>query len=205
MNGDIFFLISFDWNPHPFFWKLIIFINKKIMKHLLNDLSGEERNRILEQYNNSLIVETSKFNKLLKSKLGDVKPLLNEQVDPSKIDLSKIEGNMTDVTDDNPKIRITKYDAEVERVDMDKNSPMYKKIVDFFKNNYGVSVINVMESKNKSETPSVYEAFFPKSPTFPLPTDISFEIDMDKINDQEYRKLFDMVFKTKLRDIDKTK
>ena len=108
MNGDIFFLISFDWNPHPFFWKLIIFINKKIMKHLLNDLSGEERNRILEQYNNSLIVETSKFNKLLKSKLGDVKPLLNEQVDPSKIDLSKIEGNMTDVTDDNPKIRITK-------------------------------------------------------------------------------------------------
>ena len=33
----------------------------------------------------------------------------------------------------------------------------------------------------------------------------SFEIDMDKINDQEYRKLFDMIFKTKLRDIDKTK
>lgn len=177
------------------------------MKHLLNDLSGEERNRILEQYNNSLIVETSKFNKLLKSKLGDVKPLLNEQVEPSKIDLSKIEGNMTDVADENPMkhIAVTKYDAEVERVDMDKNSPMYKKIVDFFKDNYGVSVIKVMESKNKSETPSVYEAFFPKSPSFPLPRDISFEIDMDKINDQEYRKLFDMRFKGTLRDIDKTK
>jgi hypothetical protein len=50
------------------------------MKHLLNDLSSEERNRILEQYNNSLIIETSKFNKLMESKLGDVKPLINEQV-----------------------------------------------------------------------------------------------------------------------------
>jgi len=102
-------------------------------------------------------------------------------------------------------IAITKYDAEVERVDMDKNSPMYKKIVDFFKNNYGVSVINIMESKNKSETPSVYEVYFPKSPTFPLPRDISFEIDMDMINDDEYRKLFDIRFKGTLRDIDKTK
>jgi hypothetical protein len=46
------------------------------MKHLLNDLSGEEKNRILEQYNNSLIVETQKFNKLLKSSLGNVKPLM---------------------------------------------------------------------------------------------------------------------------------
>ena len=48
------------------------------MKHLLNDLNNSEKNRILEQYNNSLIVETKKFNKLINSKLGNVKPLLVE-------------------------------------------------------------------------------------------------------------------------------
>ena len=48
------------------------------MKHLLNNLSESEKNRILEQYNNSLTVDTSKFKKLLESKLGNVKPLLNE-------------------------------------------------------------------------------------------------------------------------------
>jgi hypothetical protein len=51
------------------------------MKHLLNELSDSEKNRILEQYNNSLIVETKKFNKFINSKLGNVKPLINERDD----------------------------------------------------------------------------------------------------------------------------
>lgn len=51
------------------------------MKHLLNDLSPEEKNRILEQYDNSLIVETSRFKKLLKSSLGNVKPLMEKDGD----------------------------------------------------------------------------------------------------------------------------
>jgi len=51
------------------------------MKHLLNDLSPEEKNRILEQYDNSLIVETSKFNKLMNSKLGNVRPLVEREGD----------------------------------------------------------------------------------------------------------------------------
>lgn len=49
------------------------------MKHLLNNLNDSERNRILEQYNNSLIVETKKFRTLVTSKLGNVKTLLSEQ------------------------------------------------------------------------------------------------------------------------------
>jgi hypothetical protein len=48
------------------------------MKHLLNELSDSEKNRILEQYNNSLIVETKRFKDLMKSQLGDVRPLINE-------------------------------------------------------------------------------------------------------------------------------
>jgi hypothetical protein len=49
------------------------------MKNLLNNLSQSEKNRILEQYNNSLLVDTSKFKKLLESKLGDVKPLMEKK------------------------------------------------------------------------------------------------------------------------------
>lgn len=51
------------------------------MKHLLNDLSEQEKNGILEQYNGKMTVDTSKFKKLLESKLGDAKPLVVEQED----------------------------------------------------------------------------------------------------------------------------
>jgi hypothetical protein len=49
------------------------------MKHLLNDLSDSEKNRILEQYENSILVETKNFNRLLGAKSGNVKPLINER------------------------------------------------------------------------------------------------------------------------------
>ena len=48
------------------------------MKHLLNNMSEEEKNIIREQH--GMRVVTENFHKLLGSKLGDVKPLLNEQV-----------------------------------------------------------------------------------------------------------------------------
>jgi hypothetical protein len=56
------------------------------MKHLLNELSDSEKNRILEQYDNSLIVETKKFNKFINSKLGNVKPLLEQEEDSMEDD-----------------------------------------------------------------------------------------------------------------------
>ena len=56
-----------------------IFINKHLkMKHLLNDLSNEEKNRIREQHEGGIKIDTSKFRKLMESKLGDSKPLVNE-------------------------------------------------------------------------------------------------------------------------------
>jgi len=61
--------------------------NKKItMKHLLNDLSSEEKNRIREQHEGGMTIDTSKFKKLLETKLGDAKPLINEEpTDCSKL------------------------------------------------------------------------------------------------------------------------
>ena len=50
------------------------------MKHLLNDLSEQEKNSIREQHTGGMKVMTESFSKLVKSKLGDVKPVVNEQV-----------------------------------------------------------------------------------------------------------------------------
>jgi len=49
------------------------------MKHILNNLSAEEKNSILEQHTGGMKVMTENFSKLINSKLGDSKPLVNEQ------------------------------------------------------------------------------------------------------------------------------
>jgi hypothetical protein len=49
------------------------------MKHILNDLSEEEKNSIREQHTGGMKVMTESFSKLINSKLGDSKPLVFEQ------------------------------------------------------------------------------------------------------------------------------
>ena len=46
------------------------------MKHLLNNLSDQEKNTIREQHTGGMKVETDKFSKLTNSKLGDSKPFV---------------------------------------------------------------------------------------------------------------------------------
>jgi hypothetical protein len=48
------------------------------MKHLLNDLTSEERSKILEQHTGGMNLSIDNFNTLVNNKLGDVKPLVNE-------------------------------------------------------------------------------------------------------------------------------
>lgn len=49
------------------------------MKHILNNLSQEEKNSILEKHTGGIKVMNENFSKLLNSKLGDVKPMVSEQ------------------------------------------------------------------------------------------------------------------------------
>ena len=49
------------------------------MKHILNNISQEEKQRILEQHSGGRFIDTSGFKRLLESKLGDVKPLVMEE------------------------------------------------------------------------------------------------------------------------------
>ena len=50
------------------------------MKHLLNDLTEKEKNSIREQHTGGMKVVTENFSKLINTKSGDVKPLVNEQM-----------------------------------------------------------------------------------------------------------------------------
>lgn len=55
------------------------------MKHLLNDLSEEEKNRIREQHTGGKKLVIENFDKLVNTKLGDAKPLLREQTEEANI------------------------------------------------------------------------------------------------------------------------
>jgi hypothetical protein len=50
------------------------------MKHLLNDMSSEEKNSILEQHTGGIKIDTSRFRSLLESTLGNAKPIVSEQL-----------------------------------------------------------------------------------------------------------------------------
>jgi hypothetical protein len=49
------------------------------MKHILNDLTEQEKNSIREQHTGGMKVMTENFNKLISSKLGDSKPLFEQK------------------------------------------------------------------------------------------------------------------------------
>ena len=66
------------------------------MKHILNNLTEEEKNSIREQHTGGMKVMTESFSKLISSKLGDVKPLVNEQptLSAANTDLSCIDASL---------------------------------------------------------------------------------------------------------------
>jgi peptidoglycan hydrolase-like protein with peptidoglycan-binding domain len=55
------------------------------MKHLLNNLSEEEKNRIREQHTGGMKVITENFSRLMNGKHGDSKPLINEEPLPKEL------------------------------------------------------------------------------------------------------------------------
>ncbi len=59
------------------------------MKHLLNNLSEEEKNSIREQHEGGMKVNTDKFKKLMESKSGNVKPLINEEPNNENKEISE--------------------------------------------------------------------------------------------------------------------
>jgi hypothetical protein len=72
------------------------------MKHILNNLSDEEKNSIREQHTGGMNVVTENFNRLLGSKLGDSKPLVETEELPEGMfsrELSKTDKLKRDIND----------------------------------------------------------------------------------------------------------
>ena len=51
------------------------------MKHILNEMSEEEKDSIRSQHTGTLKVQTERFKKLVENKLGNAKPLVSEQLE----------------------------------------------------------------------------------------------------------------------------
>ena len=49
------------------------------MKHILNNLSEQEKNAIREQHTGGMKLSNEKFSKLISSRLGDVRTLVKEE------------------------------------------------------------------------------------------------------------------------------
>ena len=55
------------------------------MKHILNNIPKDEKNRILKLHTGGMKVVTENFNKLMKSKLGNVRPIMEAQMAPEPV------------------------------------------------------------------------------------------------------------------------
>ena len=70
------------------------------MKHILNNISEEEKNAIREQHTGGMKLNTEKFKNLIETKQGDVKPLVNEQSLINEISLENISDKLDSIAND---------------------------------------------------------------------------------------------------------
>ena len=93
------------------------------MKHLLNNLTEQEKNAIREQHLGGMKVVTENFSKLTNSKLGDSKPLVAEQFedrDEPKHDINRVMDLAYEIMDqeapDGPK-NIEQYMKAIKKLE----------------------------------------------------------------------------------------
>ena len=68
------------------------------MKHLLNDMTEKEKNAIREQHTGGMKVMTENFSRLLNSKLGDAKPILEQSAEKNLQKNQKAESGIVGKT-----------------------------------------------------------------------------------------------------------
>jgi len=100
------------------------------MKHLLNNLSEEEKNSIREQHTGGMNLMIENFKKLISSKSGDVKPLVNEQrIDPNVRDNTNVSNNVKPIGQITQQKKVTPESPYKKRED-----PVRRDMVGLIKN-----------------------------------------------------------------------
>ena len=97
------------------------------MKHILNDLTEQEKNAIREQHTGGMKIINEKFSKLLNSKLGDAKPLIAEQ---QSVEMEKDTQYIGTSTKDGQTYRLNTGAARRVTADVDVYNPQGVKISD---------------------------------------------------------------------------
>jgi len=117
------------------------------MKHLLNNLSEEEKNSIREQHTDKIEIDTSKFKTLVESKLGDVKLIAESET-------LYLYGQTFNLYTDS----VENKDTFLGQVRV-KGSPWNPPIpeIDILRNRYPQRSINLPCSFEKQKTPNVYK------------------------------------------------
>jgi len=97
------------------------------MKHLLNNISEEEKNRIREQHEGGMNLSIDNFKTLVETKLGDAKPYLTEVSQEDELDeqlrlkyltIPEIESLAKEIVgklDDNLKKQLRRLDMRNDR------------------------------------------------------------------------------------------
>lgn len=102
------------------------------MKHLLNNLSEEEKNSIREQHEGGMKLDTSRFRTLLEGKSGNVKPLVEQYDDFEEDDTCpqcgrggySYESGCEDCDDEENEYRWDAEDDEEELDEDDNEKPL---------------------------------------------------------------------------------
>ena len=121
------------------------------MKHLLNDLSEEEKNRIREQHTGGKKIMIENFNKLVNTKLGDARPLTEQEVVPQTDNEEELENEIKSLKDE---IDVIKKDILSSRKEnlQDKKAAIKNKLIEIY-NKY-IAFIDKIEKnvkQNKKE------------------------------------------------------
>ena len=100
------------------------------MKHILNNLSEEEKNSIREQHTGGIEVMTENFSKLINSKLGDSKPLVSEQVEEMDEQAVALTPNVKRLMDDvkNNKLTVSDLSTALMYLKQPKQKPVQKAV-----------------------------------------------------------------------------
>jgi len=93
------------------------------MKHILNDLSEQEKNSIREQHAGGMKVMTEGFSKLINSKLGNSKPLVFEQVEEMDEQAEALTPNVKRLVDDVKNNRLTTSDLNTALMFLKRPNP----------------------------------------------------------------------------------
>ena len=147
------------------------------MKHLLNDLTEKEKNSIREQHTGGMKVVTENFSKLINTKSGDVKPLVNEQPSEWGRDSINRPGSFSNYIEGPGSIGNKDYnhDREIENTDSsdlekefdefssDEESPIdcehLFKTMDFIYDDYMSQISLSPDEIDEAEAEDIYDQF----------------------------------------------